>query len=218
MKTLDVGVDLDGVGYNFQAALAPFARAQGYPLASESRWNEIDPETNTHGGFASWGIPDYAALMELVPRAIEEAGLYARGCPFPGFIEMMRSLSEDGHRIHIITARTSDTESPAAHATRSWLGEWSIPYRTLSFSRNKALRRTDLFIEDSTYNYSALEESGMTVPFLVSRPWNLFFDSSNRVDDPLGFLAEVRKAAGHSPTEVGERGGCAIPFLEPERA
>lgn len=215
MKTFDIGVDLDGVGYNLQATLAPYARKNGLPLASEERWNRIDPETNVHGGFASWGIPDYPAFLDLCTNAVEAGVLYTSGAPFSGFIPMMQALADEGHRLHIVTARTTDPDSRIAHATRAWLGEWTIPHRTLSFSADKTRPRTDLFIEDSTYNYTALLETGMTVPYLISRPWNLYFDATSRVDDLFEFVAEVRRMA--NPAPQGVSGTREMYFLEPQR-
>ena len=195
MKTLDIDVDLDGVGYNLQAALAPFARQHGYPQASEEAWNRIDPETGVHGGFASWDIEDYTEFLSLCTKASEAKVLYASGRPFEGFLPMMEALAADGHRLHIITARTGDPESLIAASTRAWLKDWSIPHESLSFSSNKAIRKTDLFIEDSTFNYESLLEGGMTVPFLVTRPWNRDFHAEHRVADLAEFVAEVRRRA-----------------------
>lgn len=198
MKTFDIGIDLDGVGYNLQASLAPYAREVGYERASEETWNEIDPETGVHGGFASWGVADYGEFLDLCGKASDDGVLYVAGTPFVGFVPMMKELSRDGHRLHIITARTQDPESGIARATRAWLEQWEVPYLTLTFSSNKAIRRTDLFIEDSTFNYESLLEAGMTVPYLVSRPWNLFFDAEHRVSDLLEFVDEVRRRASQA--------------------
>lgn len=213
MKTFDIGIDLDGVGYNLQASLAPYARKHGYHLASEESWNRIDPERGTHGGFASWGISNYAEFQALCSRASEDGALYSSGAPFEGFISMMRDLTEEGHRLHIITARAKNPESRIADMTRSWLGRWAIPYRTLSFSPDKAVRKTDLFIEDSTFNYKSLLETGMTVPYLVTRPWNLFFEAENRVSDLSEFVSEVRKRSGRTSLSAGAiQGACVVPF------
>lgn len=195
MKTFDIGVDLDGVGYNLQASLAPYARRQGYRSASERAWNRIDPETGKYGGFASWGITNYDEFLALCSSASTQGQLFASGAPFAGFISMMRTLANDGHRLHIITARTKNPKGRVARSTRAWLGEWAVPHQSLSFSSNKAQRHTDLFIEDSPTNYLALMESGMTVPFLVSRPWNLNFTVENRVSHLADFVAEVRHRA-----------------------
>lgn len=216
MKTFDIGVDLDGVGYNLQASLAPYARECGYHLASEEAWNRIDPESGVHGGFTSWGIANYDEFLDLCTRASDEGALYSSGVPFPGFISMMRDLTEEGHRLHIITARTKDPEGRIAHATRSWLGRWAIPHRSLSFSSNKAVRKTDLFIEDSTFNYESLLSGGMTVPYLVSRPWNLFFDAERRVSDLSEFVSEVRRRAGCTSLAGDSTQGVRdVPFLAP---
>ena len=216
MKTFDVGVDLDGVGYNLQSTLAPYARKHGYPLATEQRWNRIDPETGRHGGFSSWGIKDYDEFLSLCSKAVNDGVLYSTGCPFPGFLSMMRGLAGDGHRIHIITSRTSDPSSLTARATRSWLGEWAVPHQTLTFSADKTQTHTDFFIEDSAHNYAKLVEHGMTVPYLVSRSWNLWFEAENRVTDLVGFADVVHKKA--HPEVQAKRGAGEMVFLEPARA
>lgn len=213
MKTFDIGIDLDGVGYNLQASLAPYARKQGYQLASEPSWNRINPDTGKHGGFASWGIRDYDEFSDLCSEASVEGTLYASGAPFAGFVSMMRTLASDGHRLHIITARTKDPESKIAHSTRAWLGEWVIPHRSLSFSADKTQHHTDLFIEDSTFNYASLLETGMTVPFLVSRSWNLNFDATNRVEHLADFTSEVRRRA--HPLCIAMRGSQEMVFQAP---
>lgn len=207
MTTFDIGVDLDGVGYNLQAALAPFARAQGYRAASEESWNRIDPETGLHGGFFAWGITDYDEFLALCSKASTEGALYASGAPFPGFASMMRTLDQEGHRLHIITARTKDPQGAIACSTRRWLKDWAIPHQSLSFSSDKASRKTDLFIEDSAFNYERLLDGGMTVPFLVSRPWNVNIDVEHRVDDLDEFTHEVRKRADSTASGLAHNQG-----------
>lgn len=214
MQTFDIGIDLDGVGYNLQASLSPYARKHGYPLASESRWNRIDTETGLHGGFAAWGIEDYDQFLALCSEAVAEGVLYASGCPFPGFVSMMRALADGGHRLHIVTARTTDPDSRAAQATRSWLGEWTIPYHTLTFSPDKTQVRTDFFIEDSAFNYAALREAGKTVPYLISRPWNLPFEVENRISDLSEFTRAVQAEA--EPQVEAASGSRRGRFLEPQ--
>src|SRR5690625_2054233 len=86
MKTFDIGVDLDAVGYNLQSTLAPYARKHGYPLATDQIWNHIDSETGRHGGFSSCGIKDYDEFLSLCSKAVNDGVLYSTGCPFPGFL------------------------------------------------------------------------------------------------------------------------------------
>lgn len=206
MKTLDIGVDLDGVGYNIHASLAPYARTHGYPLASEATWNRIDPDTGLHAGHTGWGIAGHKEFFALCTRAVTDGALYSKGAPFPGFVAMMRELAADGHRLHIITARPA-LGGRVERATRAWLAEWAVPFHRLVLSGKKTGWGAEVFIEDSAFRYDELLDDGTTVPYLVTRPWNRGVQVENRVDDLGQFVGEVRRRVSPRAAAEGHVGG-----------
>ncbi|MEC4833771.1 hypothetical protein R2362_03155 [Mycobacteroides chelonae] len=171
-----VGVDLDGVLYDFGAAFREF-------LVRERSWERAwCPDPQRWEFYEDWGLSavgfinlcNVAADRDLLWRVREPIGLDAPA-------ESLGRLHEAGHTIHIITNRTFGSHPGCSQAsTASWLNRWDMPYDTLTFSADKTIIRTDFFIEDNVDNYLALAESGCR-PVLMDAPWNRYLDTARRV-------------------------------------
>lgn len=181
-----VGFDLDGVLFDFAASLDRYICSMGwqdkYPHNPEyERWNFYE----------EWGI-DTAQFIKLCNDGAD-AGFVFRGPARPGAVWSVNYVKAWGHSIHIITDRSfGKTKEVSEEATRLWLAEHCIPYDTLTFSADKTVVPTDMFVEDKLQNYDALAEAGVDV-YLVNRPWNRVDagDNRKRIDDVTDYALKV---------------------------
>lgn len=159
---LNIGEDLDGVNLMFQAGVNAWLRRSGFDLKCNPYnyhfWREWDGWTDER-----W--------MEFWKQGVE-AGLIFNNAPFRGAVEANNALFDVGHRIHIVTHRGfEDRPGLAEKVTETWLNGAGFKYHSLTFSEDKTVIRTDVFVEDNLNNYHALNEAG-TEAYLITRPWN----------------------------------------------
>jgi hypothetical protein len=182
-RTVDVGVDLDGVCYDFVPALRGYIHGRtGRPL------DTMPPALTWNFHSEQWGLSTEEFLM-FFADGINDGRIFRHGEAYPGTAEALRGLSDEGHRVHIVTARRIPGAEAAAEAnTVAWLADHQIPYESLTFSDDKDAVPTNIFIEDRDDNYDVLERAGH-FPWLMSRPWNAHHPG-RRVGS-LGEFAEV---------------------------
>ncbi|UFU04411.1 hypothetical protein LQF12_07510 [Ruania suaedae] len=181
---LVVGVDIDDVLYDWsgqahqltvQAGLAGSVQAvtswaphQEYGCTAEQWWSVI--EGCIHDG-RLFGAP-----------------------PIDGALEALDRLRSAGHHIHLVTARGSGGFSPYEAAvqeqTHAWVSRHGVPHDELTFTADKALVRTDYFVDDSAENVVAIRRTGSRV-YLMDRPWNAHLDHPDRVQHVREFAAAV---------------------------
>ena len=95
------------------------------------------------------------------------------------------------HSIHIVTHRPAE-----AHATtRRWLREHNILHDSLTFSEDKTVVKTDVFIDDRPENVEALLAKGVQA-VLYDRPWNQHADGLPRVNTLVQFRDFVKAVGG----------------------
>ena len=135
-----IGVDLDGVLYNFTASLSDYigqAAGQWYSYRP-SCWEFYETD---------WGMSpaEYLAWFE---EGVDAGWIFAVGVPAKGSIEALYALKAKGHTIHLITDR--NVGEKAKVNTTLWLSTHGVPYDTLTFCNgNKAsLVNVDLAIDD----------------------------------------------------------------------
>lgn len=163
---LRVGIDLDGVLYDFAASFRRYLVASGQILEGVLP----DEEPGRWSFYEDWGF----SLDEFIKLCNDgvDAGYVFRGPTRPHAVESVRRIKDMGHSVHIITDRKFGSDPVNSEiATKHWLDEHGIPYDTLTFSADKTCVPTDCFVEDKLENYDALREAGVAA-FLVSRPWN----------------------------------------------
>lgn len=167
-----IGIDLDGVCFDFGGSLSRFLKARypgQYNISDPTRWEF----------YLDWGMTE----EEFIQRCHEgvDAGYVFGGDVMdmaPGAINFIRSL---GHTIHIVTDRKFGRQPQASEwATQQWLYSHGIEYDTLTFSGDKTCVPTDMFIEDKLSNYDALKAAGVDV-YLADRPWNAAEDNRKRI-------------------------------------
>jgi hypothetical protein len=184
-----VGVDLDGVCYDFAFHLRRYlVDGLGHDPARYAH-------TDSWDFWARWGWSE-AHFRTMCDEAVDAGFLFSTGEPLAGTRDALEALVRAGHEVHIVTARRFGTAPRASErATQRWLGEHRLPFTSLTISVDKAVIPTDVFLEDYVPNYERLRESGSR-PYLVNRAWNAPHDDGrNRVAD-IGEFARVVLGTG----------------------
>jgi 5'(3')-deoxyribonucleotidase len=159
-----IGVDLDGVLYDFHAACQRWLVHLGY----HPHEVVLNPDAGWHF-YEEWDIePD--DWKNIVDAGVD-AGVIFGGPIFDGVVEPLRRLSSAGHTLHVVTARDYGTNLSSHEVTRTWLAAHEVPHDHLTFSADKTAVPTDFFIDDHLGNYDSLVSAG-TQAFLHNRPWN----------------------------------------------
>lgn len=161
--TVKIGVDLDGVLYDWGAAMRAYIHEEiGYPLekmADPSQWNTWE----------AWGI-DKPSFFRFFREGVERGRVWRHGDLEPDVLPTLYRLKNAGDTVHIVTYRNHMGATGMAN-TALWLEEQQVPFDTLTFGADKCCVPVDIFIEDNVENYWAIERSG-AVPVLFTRPWN----------------------------------------------
>lgn len=152
-----VGIDLDGVTYDFVGALrARIAKARRQPqaqLGDPTCWEYWD----------EWSMNEDEWKQHFA-AGVKAGDLFSRGKPLDhGSINLIHSM----HSVHIVT----DRPRGAHGATRDWLSKHNILYDSLTFTADKTSVPTDVFVDDKPENVEALEAVGVDA-VLFDRPWN----------------------------------------------
>lgn len=87
---------------------------------------------------------------------------YENLLPFPGAVEKIKALKEQGHYIIIQTARNMGTQEAnlgkvmknIGHITFDWLKKHNVPYDEIYFGKPNA----QLYIDDRSHRFSNWEE------------------------------------------------------------
>lgn len=161
-KALSIGVDLDGCNVMFQVGVNAYLRMQGY--------TDLRCDPSNYHFWEDWGWN--TEQWEAFWKAGVEAEIIFNNAPFRGAVEAINALYDAGHSIHVITYRGwPDRPGLAERVTENWLNERGYKYNSLTFSKDKTVIKTDVFVEDNLDNYQALTEAG-TECYLITRPWN----------------------------------------------
>lgn len=175
MKTLEIGIDLDGVCYDFAESLRQYL----YRAELDKKYNIIDGEPDKWHFYLDWGM----TLQEFIEHCNKGADLgwvFGIGEPRDAAQDAVWFIKSLGHNVNIITDRSfGQTPEVSENNTRSWLAKNEFVYDTLTFSADKTCIRNDMFIEDKLENYDALDAAGVEV-YLVDRPWNQDHGDSRR--------------------------------------
>lgn len=175
MKSLDIGVDLDGVAYPFTEALRHYLiEHEGFEPSSVEGGGH-DAEESCWDFYKKYWNMSTKDFLKYSDEGVDAGVVFLHGDPFPGTVETLNSLKDKGHRIHIITNRSFGKRSH--HNTSDWLFQHEIPYDSLSFSPSKTLFRTDIFVDDYEMNFKELWEVGIEC-WLYDRPWNKHVDDN----------------------------------------
>ena len=199
MTTLDIGIDLDGVCYDFTASL------RHYLITHEGH----DPEALVGGGWDDWDTASWQfykdcwgfsteEFLAACDRGVDAGVLFLHGEPFEGTVDALYALKNAGHRLHVITARSFGSRSH--HNTSEWLTQHQVPFDSLVFAYHKQIIATDVMLDDYDKNVREMSANG-TVVFLYDRPWNQDFDTDLRVKNWGEFVQGVEFLA-ENPYEL----------------
>lgn len=178
---MKIGIDLDSVMFPFSEAFQEVAADRGH--------GDMDLPTSWRF-FEDWGWTEEFWMEEFL-AGINEHRLFSRKWPMSNSVEVFNKLKDEGHSLHIVTARTFGTKSMSS--TEDWLLKHNIAADSVTFSHDKTVVYTDLFIEDNLANLDALTDAG-TVAVAYDQPWNQEFDGP-RVYDWIEFYSFAREIA-----------------------
>lgn len=188
-----VGLDLDGVLFNFGQSVKEYLEATSRGYLWKSGPNP-KPYWDWYKDW-KWTTPEF---LELCHKGAD-AGYIFRGNVRDNAVAAVWELKAAGHELIIITDRSFGTTPEVSHnATKEWWKEYGFPdYDEIHFSPDKTIVPTDIFVEDKLENYDALTKAG-TIAYLINRPWNdAPGDVRRRIDDIIEFpekVAQLEKA------------------------
>lgn len=181
-----VGIDLDGVCYDFGAAYRHWLE-----ITCQRNAAEMGPATHWYF-YRDWGLTD-EQFVGTFAAGVNAGVIFAHGQPMPGTDEAFSRIKAGGHSIHIATDRSIGLPGMAASLTLEWLARYELPYDSITFGADKTLLDVDIFIDDKLENYDALDAKGRRV-FLRHQPWNLA-PGKRRVADLNHFAQIVERVA-----------------------
>ena len=178
-KEFVLGVDLDGVVADYEKGFREFI----------AKKKSISPDTipaATHWSFSQSGWP------------IADEKEYLK--PISGASEALWALSDAGIRIRIVTHRLviNFSHAPAVTDTVTFLDQHNIPYRDLTFVKDKADVGTDLLIDDAPHIIISLRSlKGEDSAMVFDQPYNRDIGGL-RAHSWSDVVAEVSKRTGLS--------------------
>ena len=189
-----IGIDLDGVLYNFGDSVKRYLDhiGQGH------LWKSGPTPSPFWDFYKDWGWTGQQ-FVDMC-NAGADAGFIFTGPAREGAVEAMGRIAATGNEIIIITDRPFGSSPMVSQAnTEEWLWQHGIEYDELWFSADKTCAPTDMFVEDKLENYDALVANG-TAAYLINRAWNHVDggDARRRIDSISEFADAVELA-----TELG---------------
>ena len=160
-----VGVDVDDVLYPWYATAHRVCSQAGIT-------NGIMPVT--WACYDEYGIT-FEEWQAVLSESTLDGSLYYAD-PYHGTRHALSMLKHAGHSVHLVTARGTEpfwhNREVRAH-TYLWVsGHLADLVDSLTFSADKTVVQTDVFVDDSLRNYDALEAYGTTTAYVLDQPWN----------------------------------------------
>lgn len=179
-----VGIDLDGVCYDFAASVREYLC---HTIGTHAPEACADPQRWEF--YEDWGL-DLSAFIDAFHAGVDAGVVFTHGDPLPNVAEAFARIKSAGHTIHIVTDRAMGAPGASEAATVRWLDRHGLPFDSLTFSADKTVANVDVMVDDKLSNYDALDHAGVAV-WLLKRPWNKTgWDGRRTVLDLLHF-AEV---------------------------
>jgi hypothetical protein len=177
----DVGIDMDGVMYDFVGVFQEFCENRmGRKLTPATKWDF----------YHDWDMTDLTFQMWL-NDATEDMQIFNWYEPMKNTAEGWASLREQGITIHILTHRHAN----AYQQTARWLQRYDLLPDGLHFGRDKTILKVlsngkCAAIDDHVPYHNEYEKANI-MSFLRTQPWNLTSDA-HRVEDLLDFATKVK--------------------------
>lgn len=192
-KELDIGIDLDGVCYDFTNSLRHYLiEHEGASPNVLVGGDHTDWENATWEFYKDcWGMT-LDEFLWACDRGTDAGVVFLHGEPFEGAVETLNQFKEYGHRIHLITNRSFGTR--AHHNTSDWLTRHDVPFDSLVFTPHKWIFRPDIMLDDYEKNFNDFWEVGVPT-ILFRRPWNQHVETPYQTRDWEGFAGWVHAMA-----------------------
>lgn len=190
--TLSIGLDLDGVVYDFVRA------HRNYLMNTRDDLSVADlPEPSSWNVWEHWQI-SRVEWQQSFAAGVAERAIFTGGhrYAYDGAIAAVRQLADAGHTIHVVTHRPPE----AVALTAEWLAEVGLPFTSLTFAKDKSTVPVDVMIEDNVDNALAVVAAGSRA-ILMDRPWNRRW-VLNGVEGEVDQLPQVKRCwvqVGHRP-------------------
>lgn len=185
VRRFRLGLDCDGVVYNFVDTLRQWIHMHGRPLESM-------PEANTWNFFSDqWGLT-FDQYKEYTISGIDAGYIFAQGEAIPGAIETIHNLSHD-YEIIFVTSRSGFGEryEKCRQNTLKWFADNDIWFDGIIFAEDKTNRGIDLLLDDAPHqvgNAVAVDERIV----IFDQLWNRHVEHQDRVTDWKDFEHYVR--------------------------
>jgi hypothetical protein len=175
-----VGIDLDGVLYNFGDSVHRYLKSIG----KGDLWKS-GPTLKPYWDFyKDWGWTG-REFVDMC-NAGADAGYIFTGPIREGAKQAMDRIARTGNEVIIVTDRPFGSTPEVSHRnTVEWLLQHGIWYDELHFSADKTVGKCDVFVEDKLENYDALVAAGTKV-WLINRAWNSDVSSDLPIDERDG--------------------------------
>lgn len=186
MSGLRIGVDIDDVLFPWYETAHTICEAAGITNgATPTTWS---PHEQYGCTLDQW--------LEVLSDATVDGTLYG-GAPYPGTVEALTRLRDAGHTVHLVTARGFLAHGDLIREqTIKWLADHAIPHDTLTFSKRKAVVRTDYFIDDSEKNVKELADlHDGPIVYLLDQPHNRHFYWPRRIYSFTEFADDILTGA-----------------------
>ncbi|MFV1989475.1 MAG: hypothetical protein ACC652_01905 [Acidimicrobiales bacterium] len=158
-----LGIDLDGVVADFTSG---WVRRYNRDFDASVRVDQV----------TTWGAPKqithFSTMGEFwrwVRFCGEGASLFRRLDLYPGALESLQELANDGHEIVIVTSKPQF----AVADTYAWIAEHGLPAAEIHIVDDKSEVSCELYVDDGPYNLERLlvgRPDSVVVRFV--RPWN----------------------------------------------
>lgn len=181
MSGLRVGIDLDGVCYDFAGSLKAYLMDIGHKSSygDPMRWEFYE----------DWGLT-LGEFLDHCHAGADAGYVFAVGDPLPSVQEAFERIKTAGHSIHVVTDRSFGQPGTSEAATISWLKRHGLHYDTITFASDKTIARVDVMVDDKPENYHALTAAGVDA-YMLTRPWNQHVEGAQRVFDLLHYAEAI---------------------------
>lgn len=181
-----VGIDLDGVFYNFGASVRHFLHTH---YADNPFGNGNYPDPHRWDFFLDWGLtlPEF---LRVCNEGVDAGIIFNWGDPFEDSQAAFRQIQMAGHSLHAVTDRSFGTGTASQYATHDWLTRHGLRCDSVTFSSDKTVADVDIYIDDKVENYLALDTAGTEV-WLLDRPWNQHLDAERRLSHISEYVQKV---------------------------
>lgn len=179
-----VGVDMDGVTADFNAAYIPLVRAVA--------GRDLFPAGYHPGVIKCWSYPESFGYtkdeISKVWRGIAKDEVFWLNLkPLPGAFDFLANLCNSDHEVYFITSRVG---GHVRRQTEAWLmnnGWYQDETPTVLISSEKGLAARvlslDYYLDDKTENcQDVVYESEDTKCFMLAQPWNREVEGVERIN------------------------------------